>query len=212
MKYLLAFSLLLLALGVCSQDPEISLSNMGIRPAMSFESKLESSGDLGSAFLSDKWSKSEIQLRNNENTFIYNTKVNLITGDLHMLIRGQEYTVELSKVESMKEISTGRIFKYLDSLQRFVEVIYSNGGKSIFQHYYLHLERAAYNPVLDAGQRNDSWKQESYFLIMLNDNLLKVKNKKALYKFLLEQDLVVKKNQIPDKLDKEGLVSLISSL
>ena len=212
MKYLIACFMLLSLLDLAGQDPEISLSNAGIRSVNGFDSGMGSTDVLGSTFLSDDWSEFEIKLKHSDKTNAYEAKINLLSGLIHMQIGGQEVTAESSRIEYLKELNSGRVFVYLGEIQSLVEVVYSNGDKKVFKRYSLKMQSGGYNPVLDAGQKESSWKRKIMYFVAVNENMLEVKRSKGLYKFLIEQGYLVQKNEMPSKLDQDGLISLISSL
>ncbi|MEQ8906138.1 hypothetical protein [Ekhidna sp.] len=195
-----------------SQEPEISLSGLGIRPISSIHLDDGNSMVIGSAFLSDEWNDMQIKMIGLDKIHQYPSKINLKLDLIHVKIRGQEYAIKPSNIDYLLDTINTRKFIYEQGIKSLVEVIYSADSTFLFKQFLLKLKKGNYNPALDAGEKYDELIQESVYFVSIDGNLHELKNKKGLNKFLKEQGFNVKNSSIPDKNNEKQLINLLSNL
>ncbi|WP_425392370.1 hypothetical protein [Ekhidna sp.] len=212
MHKLIFICLVLLHFSSLCQEPEISLSGLGIRPISSIHVDDGRSIVKGSIFLSDEWHESNIKMIGFDKIHQYPSKINLRSEMIHVRIRGQEYAIKPSNIEYLIDTVNARKFIYNTKIESLVETIFDKNSIFLFKKYLLRLQKGNYNPALDAGEKFDKWIQESVYFVSISGNLHEIKNKKGLNKFLKEQGFDVKNSSIPDTDNEKRLVNLLSNL
>ncbi|WP_424961743.1 hypothetical protein [Ekhidna sp.] len=194
-----------------AQEPEISLSGLGIRPISSIHVDDGNFNLSGSIFLDSKWKESKIKMNGFDKIHEYPSKINLKSGMIHVEIRGQEYAIKSSNIDYLIYFDNQK-FVFHNKISSLVEIILEKDSVFLYKRLNLKLKKGDYNPALDAGVKNDRWIQEPVYHISLGEELHEVKNKKGLHNFLLEQGLRIKRSSMPNKNNEKQLISLLSKL
>jgi len=158
---------------------------------------------IGSSFINSEWKIADIIVIENK----------AIIPNVPVRIDAQENLVEINHENLVKVLNAEKIFSLsfktdeevfisnktlgIDEPVGFFKVLYSKKA-SLLCHYNTKLIKSSYNPVLDAGIKEDKLVIEETYYIMQNQKLIKVeKSNKKLVKQFSDQGNVV--NYIKDQ-------------
>lgn len=202
---------LLLLSGFCfSQEPEIGISNTGIRPLSAFS---RNSNELieTDIYLNNEWQETTLNFIDSEKSKKYPARFNLALNVIEVKVFNTAYAVAWRDLDIVEVENKSYLpINDLDDIY-FAELIYDKGNLRLFKSSVLTLEKANYNPALNTGSKYDEWNKEEIMILDVEGVFTQIKRKKDIKKALEKTTHKDKKLNI-SSINESNLKRLIDSL
>lgn len=187
-----------------------SLRQVGYRPATK-----------GSSYLNEEWKEARIELM--DDVTVYEraaVRVDIARGMVEIVIDDKIKFLPSHYVKSFKFNGSSEIFLSRTAIDEpgptgFYRLVYDNGTVPLYCHYTVRMIQAHYNPVLDAGAKdNEIVVDEAYFVSIDNDMIkLETKRKQFVKQFDGAPELsdFIKKQRL-DLKDERDLITVLDFL
>lgn len=207
----LLVSLIFLPTIILSQEPEIGISNRGVRPLSSFGRGLVGNGVLGEIYLDADWKETILIFIDSEKRHKYPARFNLNLNVIEVRVFKTNYAVSWEDIKRAEILHENRNFIPLDGEEIFGELIYEKEDIRLLKSFSLKLKKANYNPALNTGQKEDEWVKIEELLISVNSKITVIKKKKDLQRAF--QGTKYEKNKFNvSSINESKLIDFINTL
>ncbi|MEP0986438.1 hypothetical protein [Ekhidna sp.] len=193
-----------------AQEPEIGISNTGIRPLSAFSRNTRSVVE-GNIHLDPEWKETILTFVERDKKQKYPSRFNLFLNVIEVKVFKNTYAVAWKDLQGAEV--EGRTYIPLSDLADvfFGELLYAKDDIRLLKVFTLELLKANYNPALNTGRKYDEWNVEEKIILEVGGKPNVIKRKKDIQK-ALENTAYDRKKLNISSINESNLKELIDYL
>lgn len=193
-----------------AQEPEIGISNTGIRPLSAFSRNTKRIVE-GDIYVDPEWKETILTFIDSDKRQKYPARFNLALNVIEVKVFKNAYAVAWKDLKSAE--LENKTYVPIDDLEDvfFGELLYEKSDIRLYKVFTLKILKANYNPALNTGRKYDEWSKEERIVLEVGSNPNVIKRKKDIQKAFENTDYKNKKINI-SSINESSLKELIDRL